>query len=226
MMPTSTRSAGLVGGSAPGPDRAVTMVGMREIPADMASRLTEAATTFISSFEEVRMEDIASAAGVSRTRLYYYFAGKDDILAFLLREMLDDLTTAAADAGRGEGPPPVRLAAVIRAQLSHLNARPALAQLLIANLGRAGKLPDIAARVHDGFVEPVKRLLAEGAADGTFRALPDDNLGAEALFGAVLVIGLRYLVTEGSIDVDRVVGLIGPMFWNGIAPYPGDPMPT
>jgi hypothetical protein len=41
-----------------------------------------------------------------------------------------------------------------------------------------------------------------------------------------LVIGLRSLVTEGSIDVDRVMTLIGPMFWNGIAPSPGDPMPT
>jgi AcrR family transcriptional regulator len=163
---------------------------------------------------------------VSRTRLYYYFAGKDDILAFLLRAMLDDLTVAAANAGRGEESPPVRLGAVIRAQLTHLNAHPAMAQLLIANLGRAGKLPDIAARVNDGFVEPVKRLLAEGAADGSFRTLPDDDLGAGALFGAVLVIGLRYLVTEGAIDVDRVVDLIGPMFWNGIAPNPGDPMPT
>lgn len=216
----------MAGGSASKRRRAVTMVGMREIPADMAARLSEAATSFVSSFEEVRMEDIASVAGVSRTRLYYYFSGKDDVLAFLLREMLDDLTAVAADAGQGEGPPPVRLGAVIRAQLSHLNAYPALAQLLIANLGRAGKLPDIAARVNDGFVEPVKRLLAEGAADGTFRSLPDEDLGAGALFGAVLVIGLRYLVTEGSIDVDRVVDLIGPMFWSGIAPNPGDPMPT
>jgi AcrR family transcriptional regulator len=192
----------------------------------MAVRLTEAAGSFISSFEEVRMEDIASAAGVSRTRLYYYFSGKDDILAFLLREMLDDLTLVAAGAARGDGSPPVRLGAVIRAQLGHLNAHPALSQLLIANLGRAGKLPDIAARVNDGFVEPVKQLLAEGARDGSFRPLADDDLGAGALFGAVLVIGLRYLVTEGTIDVDRVMGLIGPMFWNGIAPNPGDPMPT
>ena len=219
-------SPGLPSGSAGGRGQAATLVGMREVPTDMAANLTAAASTFISSFEEVRMEDIAAAAGVSRTSLYYYFAGKDDILAFLLRAMLDDLTRVAVGAADGPDSPPLRLEAVIRAQLEHLNAHPTLSQLLIANLGRAGKLPDIAARVNDGFVEPVKRLLAEGAADGSFRTLADDDLGAGALFGAVLVIGLRSLVTEGSIDVDRVMTLIGPMFWNGIAPSPGDPMPT
>ncbi len=211
-----------IGSAAP----AATLVGMREVPADMAARLTAAASSFISSFDDVRMEDIAAAAGVSRTSLYYYFSGKDDILAFLLRAMLDDLTQVAVGAASAPGTAPARLEAVIRAQLDHLNAHPTLSQLLIANLGRAGKLPDIAARVNDGFVEPVKRLLAEGAADGTFRTLPDNDLGAGALFGAVLVIGLRSLVTEGSIDVDRVMSMIGPMFWGGIAPNPGDPVPT
>jgi AcrR family transcriptional regulator len=213
-------------GSAGRRGEAATLVGMREVPPDMAANLTAAASTFVASFDEVRMEDIAAAAGVSRTSLYYYFTGKDDILAFLLRAMLDDLTQVAVGAASGPGSAPHRLGAVIRAQLEHLNAHPTLSQLLIANLGRAGKLPDIAARVNDGFVEPVKRLLAEGAADGSFRTLPDDDLGAGALFGAVLVIGLRSLVTEGSIDVDGVMAMIGPMFWHGIAPAPGDPMPT
>ena len=158
-------------------------------------------------------------------RCYYYFAGKDDILAFLLRAMLDDLTHVAVGAAEGTGAAPERLGAVIRAQLDHLNSHPTLSQLLIANLGRAGKLPDIAARVNDGFIDPVKRVLAEGAAEGSLRALSDDDLGASALFGAVLVIGLRSLVTEGSIDVDRVMSMIGPMFWSGIAPNPADPMP-
>ncbi len=200
-------------------------VGMREVPVEMAKKLTAAASTFISSFEEVRMEDIATAAGVSRTSLYYYFSGKDDILAFLLRSMLDDLTQVAAGEADGAGDASQRLGAVIRAQLGHLNAHPTLSQLLIANLGRAGKLPDIAARVNDGFIEPVKRLLTAGAADGSFRTLPDDDLGAGALFGAVLVIGLRSIVTEGSINVDRIMTMIGPMFWNGIAADPGSPYP-
>lgn len=195
-----------------------TLVGMREIPADMAANLRTAADRLLESFDDVQMHDIAEAAGVARSSLYYYFANKDDILAFLLRSILAELATATVDAASGPGTPSERLSAVIRAQLEHLDRHPAASQQLIANLGRAGKLPDIAAQVHQGFEVPVRQLLAEGAGDGTLRAVADEDLGATALFGAVLVVGLRALVVDGHIDVDRVMTLIGPMFWHGIAP--------
>lgn len=195
-----------------------TLVGMREMPAEMAANLRDAADRLLDSFDDVQMHGIAEAAGVARSSLYYYFANKDDVLGFLLRSMLEELTTATTEAASGPGTPSDRLSAVIRAQLEHLNQHPAAGQQLVANLGRAGKLPDIAAQVHQGFEVPVRQLLAQGAADGTLRALADEDLGATALFGAVLVIGLRALVVDGHIDVDRVMAMIGPMFWHGIAP--------
>jgi TetR/AcrR family transcriptional regulator len=198
--------------------RAATLVGVREVPGDMVAKLEAAADELLARFDELQMADIAAAAGIARSSLYYYFANKDDVLTYLLRSILDELTTATVDAASGPGSPSDRLAAVIRAQLEHLNQHPAAHQQLIANLGRAGKLPDIAAQVNQGFEVPVRRLLAEGAADGTFRRLPDAELGATALFGAVLVIGLRALVVDGQIDIDRAMDLIGPMFWHGIAP--------
>lgn len=198
--------------------RAATLVGMREVPAEMAANLQAASDRLLASFDDLQMNDIAEAAGVARSSLYYYFANKDDVLAYLLRSILDELTTATIDAASGPGSPSDRLAAVIRAQLEHLNQHPAAHQQLIANLGRAGKLPDIAAQVNQGFEAPVRQLLAEGAADGTLRTLPDAELGATALFGAVLVIGLRALVVDGHIDIDRAMDMIGPMFWHGIAP--------
>lgn len=204
---------------------AATLVTMREVPAEMAAKLKAAASDLLASFDDVQMNDIALAAGVGRSSLYYYFTNKDDVLAYFLRSMLDELTATTAAAAAGPGNPPARLGAVIRAQLEHLNNHPSASPLLIANLGRAGKLPDIAARVHLGFEEPVRRVLAEGAADGSLRALADDDLGATALFGAVLVIGLRTLVVEGHIDVDGVMERIGSMFWYGIAPSPDTPIP-
>lgn len=207
------------------PSTATTLVTMREVPAAMAVKLNTAANELLANFDDLQMHDIATAAGVARSSLYYYFANKDDVLAYLLRAMLEDLTTSTGTAAAGPGTPSERLGAVIRAQLEHLNNHPAASQLLIANLGRAGKLPDIAARVHQGFEEPVRRLLAEGVADGSFRPIADEDLGATALFGAVLVIGLRALVVEGHIDVDQVMERIGPMFWNGIAPSADTPPP-
>ena len=194
------------------------MGGVRVVPAEMAANLQAASDRLLGSFDGLQMHDIAEAAGVARSSLYYYFANKDDILAYLLRWILEDLTTRTSDASSGPGSPSDRLYAVIRAQLDHLNEHPTAIQHLVANLGRAGKLPDIAAQVNQGFEVPVRRLLAEGAADGTLRALADEDLGATALFGAVIVIGLRALVLDGQVDVDRVMEMIGPMFWHGIAP--------
>jgi AcrR family transcriptional regulator len=198
---------------------------MREVPTEMAANLASAANRLLANFDDLQMNDIAAAAGVARSSLYYYFTNKDDVLAYLLRSVLDDLTVSTAAAAEGAGNPAQRLAAVIRAQLEHLNNHPAATQLLIANLGRAGKLPEIAARVNEGFEEPVRRLLAEGSDDGTLRALPDPDLGAAALFGAILVIGLRSLVVDGSVDVDRVLEMIAPVFWYGLAPAAGMPLP-
>lgn len=195
-----------------------TLLGVREVPTEMAANLHEAADRLLASFDEVQMRDIAAAAGVARSSLYYYFANKDDVLAFLLRSLFQELTAATNEAAAGPGTPSERLSAVIRAQLTLMNDHPSASLQILANLGRAGQLPDIAARVHQGFAVPVRQLLAEGAADGTLRAVADEDLGATALFGAVLVIGLRALVVDGHIDVDRVMALIGEMFWYGIAP--------
>ena len=202
-----------------------TLVAMRAVPELMATRLRGAANELLANFDDLQMHDVALVAGVARSSLYYYFASKDDVLAFLLRAALDDLTDATGLVASGPGSPAERLGAVIRAQLEHLNAHPSATQLLVANLGRAGRLPDIAARVNLGFEEPVRRLLEAGATDGSLRQLPDSDLGASALFGAVLVIGLRSLVVDGEIDVEKVTSLLAPMFWSGIAPSPDAPLP-
>lgn len=202
-----------------------TLVTVREIPPEMAANLRAAAETLLVRFDEIQMSDIASAVGVARSSLYYYFTKKDDILAFFLRDMLDELGHATRAAADGPGDPPRRLAAVVRAQLEHLNHHPAATTQLIAQLGRAGRLTDIAARVNDGFEGPVRRLLIEGSEDGTLRALADPDLGATALFGAVLVIGVRCLIVHGNIDVEEVMAQIAPMFWQGIAPSPDAPLP-
>lgn len=191
---------------------------MREVPKELAANLAASANALLASFDDLQMTDVAAAAGVARSSLYYYFTNKDDVLAYLLRAFLTELTDATAAAAVGAGSPAVRLTAVIRAHLEHLAAHPAAAQLLVANLGRAGRLAEIAARVNEGFEGPVRSLLAAGASDGSLRSLPDADLGAAAFFGAVLIVGLRCLVLEGGIDVDKVTDMISLMFWNGLAP--------
>lgn len=200
-------------------------VATREIPRPLAEKLTAAASSFGETFENVKMQDIAAVSGIPRATLYYYFPGKDDVLGFLLRSMLDDLrisVAAAIEAARGGLRD--RLAAVVGAQLAHLATNPGTGRLLLANLGRAGRLPAIAAGVDQGFHAPVRRLLEEGVADGSIREL-DVEVVSSSLYGATTLVGLRALRVGGRIDIDRLAGAIVDMFWSGIAPNTSMPTP-
>jgi AcrR family transcriptional regulator len=190
---------------------------MRQIPEPMAQKLAAAAGDFASSWDDVRTDDIAAASGIPRATLYYYFSSKEEILGFLLERVLDDLETAVTDLDHEDQPVPERLRAVVRAQLAHLGDNPALAQLLTSNLGKASKLPDLAAAIDRAFHRPVRRLLSLGAANGELRPV-DPDLAATALYGAVTVVGLRQLVVDGHLDADEVTQQLVPMFWTGLQP--------
>jgi AcrR family transcriptional regulator len=190
---------------------------MRQIPEPMADKLASAAGEFASSWDDVRIDDIATASGVPRATLYYYFSSKEEILGFLLERVLNDLASAVATVDDETEPVPQRLRAVVRAQLAHLGDNPALAQLLTSNLGKASKLPDLAAAIDRAFHRPVRRLLAVGAEKGLLRQV-DPDLAATALYGAVTVVGLRQLVFEGNLDADAVTAQLVPMFWSGLKP--------
>jgi AcrR family transcriptional regulator len=191
-------------------------VSPRPVPEGLAEKLTSAASDLALSFDEVRMEDIATASGIPRATLYYYFAGKNDVLAFLLESMLDDLRISVATALDVEGDTQTRLQAVMRAQLGHLAANPAAAQLLLMNLGRAGRLGVIASGLETGFQEPVRGILADGVDAGELLDM-DVDVTATAMYGAVTIVGLRTLVTTGGIDADAVADHLFPVFWSGIA---------
>ena len=71
---------------------------MRAIPEGITERLEAAAQVFADhGFDQTRIEDLAEATGIPRATLYYHFAGKEDILAWLLRRMLRELAASHVD---------------------------------------------------------------------------------------------------------------------------------
>jgi len=194
---------------------------MRAVPDALVQKLVAAADSFAASFEDTRMEDIAQASGIPRATLYYYFAGKEEILAFLLNAMLAnyeaDRTAASDDAGDTS----TRLTELIRSQLGYLAANPAIAQLLLANLGKAGKLPDIAAEVRRTFHMQFEWVLGEGIEKGELS--PCDVVATStALFGGVMMVGLDALLREGDLDVERFTAVLHELFWRGLTAESAD----
>ena len=178
---------------------------MRVIPEGITERLEAAARVFADQgFDQTRIEDLAEATRVPRATLYYYFAGKEDILAWLFRRMLSEMTEVVAEAAGAGGLARDRLEAVLRAKIDVMARHPATCRALIADLGRAGRIPEIADAIQAAFHQPVRRLLAEGEADGSLRAVDDPETAASAVYGAVTTAAAHYVVADNRVDVDRV----------------------
>ena len=168
---------------------------MRKVPSTIASRLHLAAGLIADrGLEQTRIDDIAEATGVPRATLYYYFAGKEDMLAHLLGDMLQATAAAVAVASESRGTARRRLGLVVEAQLEVMAAYPSTCQALLAEFGRIERIPALATAVEDAYYTPVRRLLLDGADDGSLRAV-DAPLASRAVFGAVTVNGLARLVT-------------------------------
>lgn len=190
---------------------------MRPVPKSMADRLAAAAQTFAElGFDQARITDVARSTGIPKATLYYYFTGKEEILVFLLRSLLDEVATAVTAAAEAQGNAAARLRGVVRAQLQVMASNPAASQLLVANVGSAGRLPDVALAIDASFQVVVRRLLTEGVADGSLRPV-DPALGASVLFGAVVVPGLRDLVVDGELRADQLADEVLAMLLQGLA---------
>lgn len=192
---------------------------MRTVPSQTAAKLGAAAELFAEhGVDQTKIEDIAAATGIPKATLYYYFAGKEEILAFLFRDVLNRVADEVAIAVQSDRPGAVRLGEVIRAQLRVMAEQPAVCRALVGELGRAGRIPEIAAMIHAAYYQPVRALLAEGVADGSLRQVPDPGSVAMALFGAVTISALSYLVTDQPLDEERIGGAVITTLLDGLRP--------
>jgi AcrR family transcriptional regulator len=172
---------------------------MRQVPAKLASKLYGAAELIADrGLADAKIEDIAEAAGIPKATLYYYFTGKDDILAFLLRDMLESISGQVGAALATPGTARERLRAAVEAQLIVMLENPAACRALIGDLGRATRLPDLAADIQAAFHQPIAELLRDGVADGSLRAVPNPEATALAIFGAITVTGLQAAVMQAA----------------------------
>ena len=58
---------------------------MKQPPADLAERLWHVSDRFLALGSDLKIDDLAELSGVPRATIYYYFSGKDDVMAFLAR---------------------------------------------------------------------------------------------------------------------------------------------
>ena len=159
---------------------------MKSPPEDLAADLLAHSDLVLRSDPIARFDDVATAVGRSRAALYYYFAGRDDLMAFVLQAHVDAGATAMATADPGTGTAAIRLRAMLAAALEYLSTRPQVCAGLLSAAGASGSLAGVLALNDRHIAAPMRALLAQGNRDGSMSvALPD--AAADTILGALLL---------------------------------------
>lgn len=192
---------------------------MRPLPPSLAAAIYRAAGPIAErGLDQTKSEDIAAAVGVPKATLYYYFISKEEILAHLLAEMLRLVKNAVADAATTPASARDRLTAVVHAQLEVMFQHPSMCRALIGELGRAGRIPEIADGIRAAFHTPVAQLITQGTHDGTIRPGTDPATAASILFGAVTITGLTHLVDQDNTHPSHIADNLLAILLPGLAP--------
>lgn len=165
---------------------------MRTPPDDLTARLLDASDLVLRADPPPRFDEVATAVGVSRAGLYYYFAGRDDLLAFVLQAHVEGGAAAIAAADPGPGTTGAeRLRAVLTGAVRHLAERPQVCTGLLAAAGASGTMDAVLAANDRLIAAPIRALLDAGAEDGSVRAAAPGpgwaRDAANAVLGAILL---------------------------------------
>lgn len=175
---------------------------VRPLPEELAERIDLAAGVFADhGLDATRVAELARVTGIPRATLYYYFPGKEHILAHLLSRTLGQMTVLLGRASASGGTGRERLERLVREHMRFIAAHGPTYRLLFAELGKAAALVDIAAGVDTAILSPTRSAIRDGVADGSL-AVGDVAAAAAVVYGAVLVSGMQYLLLDGSTDID------------------------
>ena len=169
-------------------------------------------------FAQTGMREIAREAKLSSGNLYYYFRGKDELLAFCQDHALDRLLSEVKAARTGEPSAPLRLRRLIRSQVHCMldDLAGAAAHLEVDALP-----PRIRARIlrkRQRYERALRRIIQDGVRE---RTLQTDNaaLAARAILGAVNW-SARWFSPEGKLTPSEIGDRFAELLVRGLSPHP------
>jgi AcrR family transcriptional regulator len=192
-------------------------------PRPLPERLLDTATRLFAEngYENTSVQEIVTAAGVTKGAMYHYFAAKDDLLYEIYHRLLALQTERLERLADGAGSPEERLRAavtdVIDTSCAHLDGLTVFFRSM--HLLPEDKRKAVRAerrRYHERF----RALVEEGQRDGTFRTDVPADLAVDFLFGAVHQLSTWWR-PDGALGAREVGDYYVGLFLDGLRPSGG-----
>ncbi|MGH7934512.1 MAG: TetR/AcrR family transcriptional regulator [Candidatus Binataceae bacterium] len=133
-------------------------------------------------YDGASLEQVAEAAGITKSSIYYHVAGKEDLLARGVGRAFDALFAVLEEPGGREGPMIGRLKYVMRRTVEITIAKLPEVALLLRVRGNTRTEREMLKRRRE-FDHLVAQILAEAQAAGEMRRDLDARLATRMLFG-------------------------------------------
>lgn len=170
----------------------------RREPYTSETLLAVAVEVFLrQGYDGTSMEDLAAAAGISKSSIYHHVRGKEGLLRLALAWALDGLFATLDEPGAAEGRAIERLEHVARRTAEVLMTELPYVTLLLRVHGNTGTERWALERRRE-FDRHVAALVSEAAEQGDLRADIEPHLATRLLFGMINSIGEWYRPRDGT----------------------------
>jgi AcrR family transcriptional regulator len=167
------------------------------------------------------MQDVADAVGLQKASLYHHVTGKQEILAAILDQALDQLIHDLQAVVESDLPAEAKFRRAIQTYLNRLTANADLAAVLLMEYrSLESPLREEHMVRRDRYEALWRQILRQGSADGTF-VTTDDKVTTFAVLGVQ-----NWMITwyrpDGNLPVHALADRFAELFLEGLRPRPGD----
>ena len=171
-----------------------------------------------SGFFNSKVADVAREAGVADGTVYLYFKNKDDILASIFNQYMDDALAAGRTSLAEIHDPIEKLRRIVHAHLEGLGRDRNLAVVFQVELRSSTKfMEQFSATKVTEYLELIREVIEEGQRRGVFRSGLNTKIVAKVLFGALDEMATNWVLSHKRYSLVSTAEPVLDVFLNGIA---------
>lgn len=191
----------------------------RQRRSEVEERLREAITSLAaeSTFRDLRVEEIAAAAGLSRSAFYFYYPGKLELLLDAVQRISEELFEQADRWYSGSGDSKVMIVEVLRGNVSTWARHSDLLRMATEAAAYDEEIGVYWRGLVDRFVQGVAGRVRRDQEDGVAAPEIDPDGCAEILIYASEVYFLRNVARDGG-SPEAAVEALAPVWLRTLYP--------